>query len=124
MSGYTHGITVGVPDPILPIHNTYLSYAVELGLVGVLLWLASIFWAIGGAILARGPASLHPWKLGLLAISVFFLVVCVVDPHTAPFPIVLMFVWAGAAAGAKPVLAGARSSNPRRWSPSVAPVPT
>ncbi len=104
MTGYSHGITIGVPDPILPIHNTYLSYAVELGLLGALLWLASIAWAVGGAILARGPASLRPWKLGLLAIAVFFLVVCIVDPHTAPFPMVLMFVWAGAATGARPLL--------------------
>jgi O-antigen ligase len=104
MTGYSHGITIGVPDPILPIHDTYLSYAVELGLLGALLWLASIVWAIGGAILARGPAPLRPWKLGLLAIVTFFLVLCVVDPHTAPFPMVLMFVWAGAAAGAKPLL--------------------
>jgi len=104
MTGYSHGITIGVPDPILPIHDTYLSYAVELGLLGALLWLASIVWAIGGAILARAPAALRPWKLGLLAIVTFFLVLCVVDPHTAPFPMVLMFVWAGAAAGAKPLL--------------------
>jgi O-antigen ligase len=103
MTGYVHDIVIGVPDPILPLHNTYLSYAVELGLVGGLLWLASILWAVGTAIFIPGPATLRPWKLGLLAISVFFLVVCFVDPHTAPFPMVLMFVWAGLATGAKPL---------------------
>jgi putative inorganic carbon (hco3(-)) transporter len=99
MTGYHHGVTIGLPDPILPIHNTYLSYAVELGLVGVALWLASIVWAIGGAIFAPGPISLRPWKLGLLAIFVLFLVISCVDPHTAPFPAVLLFVWAGVARG-------------------------
>jgi O-antigen ligase len=103
MSGYVHDIVIGVPDPILPLHNTYLSYAVELGLVGGLLWLASILWATGAAIFSPGPAALRPWKLGLLATSIFFLVVCIVDPHTAPFPMVLMFIWAGLATGAKPL---------------------
>jgi O-antigen ligase len=125
MTGYTHGITIGVPDPILPIHNAYLSYAVELGLLGALLWLASLAWAVGGAILAPGPAALRPWKLGLLAIAVFFFVVCLVDPHTAPFPMVAMFVWAGAAIGAKPLSraeAGARSPLP--WDGAITPLPT
>jgi O-antigen ligase len=125
MTGYTHGIVIGVPDPILPLHNTYLSYAVELGLLGALLWLASIAWAIAGAILSRGPAPLRPWKLGLLAIAAFFLVVCLVDPHTAPFPMVLMFVWAGVAIGAKPLQAKATLYSAPSWSgSSVASVPT
>jgi O-antigen ligase len=93
MSGYFHGVTIGVPDAILPIHDTYLSYAVELGLVGALLWLASVTWAVGGGIFSRGPSELQPWKIGLLAILVFF------DPHTAPYPMVLLFVWAGLATG-------------------------
>lgn len=115
MTGYRHGITIGVPDPILPIHNTYLSYAVELGLIGALLWLASIAWAIGGAILSRGPAALGPWKLGLIALAAFFLVICLVDPHTAPFPMVLMLIWAGVATGAKSPLAEARPSTALPW---------
>jgi putative inorganic carbon (hco3(-)) transporter len=122
MTGYVHGITIGVPDPILPIHNTYLSYAVELGLVGALLWLASVVWAVGGAILSRGPASLRPWKLGLIALAAFFLVICVVDPHTAPFPMVLIFVWAGVAMGAKPL--ATRSASGRAWNRgTLAPAP-
>ena len=124
MTGYTHGITIGVPDPILPLHNTYLSYAVELGLVGAVLWLASIVWAIGAAILVQGPASLYPWKLGLLAIGVFFLVICLVDPHTAPFPMVLIFVWAGIA-GARPGAAEATTSGPLTWrDAAIAPAPS
>src|ERR1700722_1161761 len=58
-----------------PLHDSYLFYMVELGLVGALLWLGSLLWGVGGAIFARGPAELRPWKLGLLAIGVFFLVV-------------------------------------------------
>lgn len=120
MTGYTHDIVIGVPDPILPLHDTYLSYAVELGLVGGLLWLASILWGVGPAIFSFGPAALRPWKLGLLAISAFFLVVCVVDPHTAPFPMVLMFVWAGLATGARPLPAGETVTSAARLSPRAA----
>jgi O-antigen ligase len=115
MTGYVHGVTVGVPDPILPIHNTYLSYAVELGLVGAMLWLASIAWAVGGAIVGRAPPDLRPWKLGLLAIAVFFLAICLVDPHTAPFPMVLMFVWAGIAMGSKPLADRVESGDGLGW---------
>lgn len=122
MSGYYHGVTIGLPDEILPIHNTYLSYAVELGLVGLMLWLASLLWAVGEAVLAPGPASLRPWKLGLLAIAVFFLVVSFVDPHTAPFPMVVLFVWAGLARGVAPDALPARAAAPA-WPSYAAPAP-
>jgi O-antigen ligase len=120
MTGYYHGVTIGLPDEILPIHNTYLSYAVELGLVGLVLWLASLIWAVGEAVLAPGPASLRPWKLGLLAAAVFFLVVSFVDPHTAPFPMVVLFVWAGVARGVAPDSLPARAPVPA-WPPYAAP---
>lgn len=124
MTGYVHGITIGVPDPILPIHNTYLSYAVELGLLGAMLWLASIVWAIGGAILGRGPLALRAWKQGLLAIGTFFLTICFVDPHTAPFPMVLMFVWAGVATGSVALTAQVRPAGQLAWSqPKAASAP-
>lgn len=99
MSGYYHGMAIGVPDPVLPIHDTYLAYAVELGLIGLLFWLASVIWAVGGGIISPGPPELRTWKLGLLAAAVFFFVVCFVDPHTAPFPMMLLFVWAGLTRG-------------------------
>lgn len=120
MTGWYHGVTVGVPDAILPIHDTYLAYAVELGLVGLVLWLAAVGWAVGGAVLTRGPPPLRPWKLGLLAAAIFYLVVGFVDPHTAPFPVMLIFVWAGLARG--PVAAPA--SVPRlRFVGASVPVP-
>lgn len=121
MTGYVHDIVIGIPDPILPLHDTYLSYAVELGLVGGLLWLASILWGVGAAIFSPGPAALRPWRLALLAILAFFLVVCVVDPHTAPFPMVLMFVWAGLATGARPLPAKDRPAGVPPLSPRAAP---
>ncbi len=88
----------------LPLHDSYLSYGVELGLIGALLWLASLLWGVGGAIFARGPSDLRPWKLGLLAIFVFFLTVSLLNPYMQAFPVMLMWLWAGIALGSAPPL--------------------
>lgn len=124
MSGYYHGVTIGAFTDVLPIHNTYLAYGVELGLVGLALWLVSLLWAVGGAVLAHGPPALRPWKVGLLAIAAFFLVVSVVDPHTAPFPMVVLFAWAGLARGADPEPLPEPLLVPGSWAPAPAPTPT
>jgi len=104
MSGFAQG-SYGTPETPLPLHDTYLSYAVELGLVGALLWLSSLLWGIGGAILSRGSAALRPWKLGLIAITVCFLTIAIFNPYQAPFPVLLLWVWAGAALGRAPLSA-------------------
>jgi len=79
----------------LPLHDTYLSNAVELGLVGALLWLVSLLWGVGGAIFGRGSPELRPWRLGLLAVGAFFLVVAFFDPLQQNFSELLLWVWAG-----------------------------
>lgn len=125
MTGYVHGVTIGLPDPVLPLHNTYLSYAVELGLIGALLWLTSVAWAVADALSNRGPRALRPWKLGLLAIAVFFFVVSVVDPHTAPFPMVVLFTWAGVARGRTALVVNYGSPKALPWvGPSARSIPT
>jgi putative inorganic carbon (HCO3(-)) transporter len=87
---------------LLPLHELYLAYAVELGVVGLLLWLGCILWGIGGAIFCRGPSELRPWKIGLLAETVCFLVICSVNPDQAPFSALLLWTWAGVAMGSVP----------------------
>jgi len=82
-------------DDPLPLHDSYLSNAVELGLVGLLLWLVSLAWGIGGAIAARGSPELRPWRLGLLAIAVFFCVLAFFDPLQQNFSELLLWSWAG-----------------------------
>jgi putative inorganic carbon (hco3(-)) transporter len=99
MVGHTAGVTIGLPPRVLPLHNTYLAYAVELGLVGCLLWLASLVFAVLASIAAPGPPALRAWKLGLLAVATFFLVVSFFDPHEQPFPVALVLLWAGVAYG-------------------------
>jgi O-antigen ligase len=88
-----------IPEKTQPLHDSYLSYTVELGLIGVLLWLTSLLWGVGGAIFAHGPVELRPWKLGLLAILVFFLVVSLFNPYMEAFPVLLLWLWAGVAFG-------------------------
>jgi len=78
----------------LQIHNTPLTYAVELGLVGVFLWLAALLFAVGGALATRGPPDLRAWRLGLLAIAVCFVVVINFVPPIA-FPSLALWLWAG-----------------------------
>lgn len=109
--GYMLSEGVGSLDEPLPLHDTYLAFAVELGLVGALLWLASLLWGIGGAIFKRGPSPLRPWKLGLLALTVFYLVVAFVDPHEQAFSLLLLWIWAGVAFGSVPLSAQVRRAE-------------
>lgn len=65
------------------LHNTPLTYAVDLGLVGATLWLVGVLFGIGTALTTRGPPELRPWHVGLLAIGVASLVVSNSVPPTA-----------------------------------------
>jgi O-antigen ligase len=97
---------------LLPIHDTYLAYAVELGLVGALLWLACLLCGVGGAILSPGPNELHLWKLGLLALLGFYLVVSLFNPYQAsPFLALLLWIWAGVARGGPSLSAQVRRAK-------------
>jgi putative inorganic carbon (hco3(-)) transporter len=95
----------------LPLHDTYLSNAVELGLVGLVLWIACLAWGLGGAIFSRGPQELRPWKLGLLALSVFFCVLAAFDPLQQNFTQLLLWTWAGLCIAGLPA--------PVDWRPDV-----
>ncbi len=139
MSGYVLGERVGTALPPLPLHDTYLAFAVELGVIGALLWLASLLWGVGGAIFSRRSSDLRPWKLGLVAVLVFYLVVAVVDPHEQAFPVFLLWTWAGVAYGGMslseqtvrarsavngrgsplrvPAIGGLVLGEPREWAP-------
>jgi O-antigen ligase len=89
-------------DNPLPLHDSYLSNAVELGLLGAMLWLGSLIWGLGGAVVARVPAELRPWRLGLIAIAVFFCVLAFFDPLQQNFTGLLLWSWAGLVLGARP----------------------
>jgi len=100
MSGYLPGSLIGTAETPQPLHSTYLAYAVELGLLGMVLWLASLLWAVGEGVFSRGPAAMRPWKLGLAAVAIFVLTVITINPHEPPFAFVIVMVWAGVAMAA------------------------
>lgn len=79
----------------IEIHNVFLSHAAELGFLGAGLWLVAFASAIGGAVLRPGPGDLDPWRLGMIAITVQWLVVAAFGPLSYPFPNVLLWTWAG-----------------------------
>jgi O-antigen ligase len=112
---------LGEPETVQPLHNLYLSYAVELGLLGVLLWLATLVCGVGAAIVGPGPQALHPWKRGLLAIAVFFLVVTFVNPQQPPFAALLLWTWAGVAMVGAPAPSPARVRLPARAAAAPSP---
>jgi O-antigen ligase len=89
-------------DPSYPLtssggelHNIVLSYAVELGLVGTSIWLLCLLLAVGGAIVTRGPPELYPWRIGLLAVAVIWLIVANLVPMVQAFPNHVLWLWAG-----------------------------
>jgi O-antigen ligase len=89
------------PLTIVPaLHSVFLSNAVELGLLGALLWAAALLMAVGGAIFRRGPPELEPWRLGLLAFAACWLVVSNFTPLGYTFSNYVLWVWAGLVGGA------------------------
>jgi putative inorganic carbon (HCO3(-)) transporter len=90
-----------------PLHSAFLSNAVELGIPGTILWLVAIVLAVGGAIARRGPPALEPWRIGLLAYAVMWIVVANFTPLERPFVSILLMVWAG-------VVWAGRDPGPRR----------
>lgn len=70
------------------------AYAVELGLVGLLLWILALLSGIGGALASRGPPDLQAWRLGLLAIFAFFAIMQNFVPPTV-FANLCLWMWAG-----------------------------
>jgi O-antigen ligase len=108
------------------VHNVFLSNAVELGAVGVLLWIAGLLGALVRPLLTRGPPELEPWRVGLLAVLVAWFVQANFTPLSYVFPNSMLWLWAGVASvglGRSP----ARSHARRSWRSyigraSVAPV--
>jgi O-antigen ligase len=79
------------------VHNIYLANAAELGLIGVGLWIAALLAAVGGGALGRGPPSVTPWKIGLVAVATSYAVAAMTTPLAFAFPTLLLWTWAGVA---------------------------
>lgn len=77
------------------VHNVFLANASELGLIGTTIWALAFLAAIGGAIVVRGPPDLYPWRIGLIAITVMWLIVANLIPMVQGFPNQILWLWAG-----------------------------
>jgi O-antigen ligase len=77
------------------LHNVFLALGAELGLVGTAIWLLGLALAVGGAMFVRGPPELYPWRIGLIAIAVMWLVVANLVPMAQAFPNQVLWLWAG-----------------------------
>jgi putative inorganic carbon (hco3(-)) transporter len=88
------------------IHNVFLNYAATIGLLGTGLWLAGLAFALGGAFRAPRSPSLEPWRLGLVPVTVFYLIVSSFIPPLLFANLVLWFwigvVWSGYYRGRRP----------------------
>jgi O-antigen ligase len=94
----------------LNVHNVFLAYMVELGLVGFVLWAAAFLMAVGGAVTFRGPPELYPWRVGLIAIALDWIVVANFVPLSFAFPNMIVWLWAGVVMGPRLVEAPVRAS--------------
>jgi O-antigen ligase len=65
------------------VHNTPLTYGVDLGLVGMTLWILGLTFGILGALTTRGPPELQRWRVALVAVAAASLVVLNSVPPTA-----------------------------------------
>jgi O-antigen ligase len=92
-----------------PLHNTPLTYAVELGLIGLSFWLLGLVLGVGGALATRGPPDLLPWRIGLLAVAGAFVVVMNAVPPTA-WANRSLWLLAGAIYGGRIQLASTRAT--------------
>jgi putative inorganic carbon (hco3(-)) transporter len=81
------------------MHNVFLTYAVGLGLVGFGIWLAGALLAFGGAVRPRGPPELVPWRIGLGAVVMCYVVSGMAGPLAYVYPTLLAWAWAGVAYG-------------------------
>lgn len=111
------------------VHNFLLSYAVDLGLPGLALWLAGVMAGVGSALLTRGPPDLRPWRIALVGVVVIFAVVSDSVPPSL-FPNLSLWLFAAVAFSGRyagpPVAVrgspnGRPSASPRR---PAAPEPT
>ena len=84
----------------LGIHNQFLQLLTETGLIGVTLFVACLLAAIGGTLLLRGPPGARPWKIALLAASLFWALVANLAPIGQVFPSTVLWLLAGAVAAA------------------------
>lgn len=90
---------VTVPTTQIDIHNVFLLFAVEQGLIGAALLVAGLISVVAAALVARGPPELVPWRIGLFAIAVYWIVAANFAPLGQVLPNLIVWLWAGIVLG-------------------------
>jgi putative inorganic carbon (hco3(-)) transporter len=99
------------PLPVGPeiVHNVWLGYLAELGLVGTTLIVLALLMGVGSALLLRAPPRARIWQAALVAYGACYLVVSnFVTPEVFPTLVLWLLagvVWAAAEEGTLPVSA-------------------
>jgi O-antigen ligase len=75
----------------IPVHNAFLGYGAELGLIGALLFAVSLLWGVGWSMLKRPPPEVNAWRLVALAVFLCDFVVINFQPGLG-FPSVIVWV--------------------------------
>ena len=96
------------------LHSLYLTNAVELGLLGTLLWGAAVLVVLLGAIFRRGPPELRLWKLGLVSVAIGYAVIATSTPAAYAAPTLIVWAWAGIAWGPRTQVSEARDQAAAR----------
>jgi len=97
----TRGFSIKGPDSGVFAHNDYLMLAVELGLPGLLLWLAVLVGIARAMLRARVMPAVRPYASAMFAIMVAILLVSAADNvMTTTSAMYYVFALAGAVAGA------------------------
>ena len=94
----------------IEVHNVFLSRAAELGLPGMFLFGIALAVAVGGALIRRGPPELYAWRVGLLAVTLSWIIAANLGPLGYAFPNYLLWLWAGVVAA--PYLQGGERPAP------------
>jgi O-antigen ligase len=81
------------------LHNVFLLMGTELGLVGALLFVFSFMLAVGSAVTSRGPPDLYPWRLGILAVAIAWVMIAAFVPFGQVFPNLAPWLLAGVIRG-------------------------
>lgn len=117
----------------LEVHNVFLSHAAELGIPGLLLWLAGFLGAVrrgllpGGLTRRGGPSNSPPdpelqlWRAGGFAIVLCFFVIADLAPFSEALPNSLLWMWLGILAAPYTSVIRAQAAH-RRSSRRPAPV--
>jgi putative inorganic carbon (HCO3(-)) transporter len=110
----------------LEVHNVFLSHAAELGIPGLLLWLAGFTGAVRRALFpegllrktktATGPPpdpDLQLWRAGGFAIILCYLIIASLAPFSEALPNTLLWIWLGIVAAPYTSVVRTRASHRR-----------